>query len=118
MKKGDKVTVRDGSYSRSVIDGELAHEEKQWRDEQFVIIEVGCKFPTTDQYQRMYDPTFNNTVIQAVDSGKVIFIEERFLKLVLPTHEIMVDMVLRPGCISGEVIKISDKLYQEIKHNS
>ncbi len=101
MKKGDVVTVDDGSYSRSLINRKLVHEAKRWYGEQFVIIEVDCKFPTTDEYQTMYQSTFNNTVIQAIDSGKVVFIEERFLELVLPKHEVMIDIhQTQSGCIS------------------
>lgn len=115
MKKGDKVTIRDGSYSKSLVDKKLVHEVKHWRDEQFVIIEVDCKFPVTDSLQSMYQPSFNNTIIQAIDSGKVVFIEERFLELVLPTHKIMVDIRQDGGWMYGEVVEISDRLYKEIK---
>jgi hypothetical protein len=121
MKKGDVVTINDGSYSRSLINRKLIHEVKHWHDEQFVIIEVDCEFPTTDEYQTMYQSTFNNTVIQAIDSGKVVFIEERFLELVLPKHSVIIDVVRYSGYgvgVSGEIIEISDKLYKEIKRVS
>lgn len=119
MKKGDIVTVKDGSYSRSVINGKLIHELGAGRPgEKFTVIEISCKFPTTDEYQTMYQPTFNNTVIQAVDSDKVVFIEERFLKLVLPIHKVMIDIRQDSGCMYGQIVEISDKLYQEIKRES
>lgn len=119
MKKGDVVTVSDGSYSRSVINGKLIHEAGAGScSEKFTVIETGCKFPTTDEYQTMYQSTFNNTVIQAIDSGKVIFIEERFLKLVSPTHKVVIDCAY-VNCITyGEIVEISDKLYKEIKRDS
>ncbi|MCK5608843.1 hypothetical protein KAR91_43625 [Candidatus Pacearchaeota archaeon] len=121
MKKGDVVTIRDGSYSRSVINGESIHEIGLERpNEQFRVIEVDCKFPVIDLMQPQYElvPTFNNTVIQAIDSGKVVFIEERFLRPVLPKHKVMIDMVGYCGCAIGMICEISDKLYQEIKRES
>lgn len=121
MKKGDKVTITDASYSRSIIDKKLIGEWLNFGDEkgkQYVIIETDCRFPRDDVKDRYRNyGTFNNTVIQAVDSGKVVFIEECFLEPVLPTHKVMVDMVLRPGYVGGEIIKISDKLYKEIKRS-
>lgn len=119
MKKGDIVTVGDGSYSRSVINGKLIHEAGAGpRGEKFTVTETDCKFPMTDKYQMMYQSTFNNTVIQAIDSGKVVFIEERFLRPVLPKHTVLVD-VESNGCVMfGAMYKISDKLYQEIKREA
>lgn len=115
MKKGDVVVIKDGSYSRSLIDRKLVHEVKHWRSEQFVIIEVNCKFPTIDEYQVMYQLTFNNTVIQAIDSDKVVFIEERFLRPVPPTHKVIVDVRQDGGWMYGQIIEISDELYKQIK---
>lgn len=116
MKKGDVVIVKDGSYSRSVMNGKLIHEAGAGqRGEKFTVIETDCKFPTTDEYQAMYQSTFNNTVIQAVNSGKVVFIEERFLKLVPSTHKVMVDIRQDGGWMYGQIVEISDKLYKQIK---
>ncbi len=117
MKKGDVVVIDDGSYSRSIINGKSVHESRLGdKNEQFVVVEVDCKFPVVDDFQPRYEsePRFNNTVIQAVSSGKVISIEERFLELVLPVHKIMVDMRQLGGMISGQIVEISDKLYKEI----
>lgn len=125
MKKGDKVTITDGSYTKSVVGGKLVHEFFAYDDEQYeqykqyVIIETNCKFPADNDQARSVlgvSGTFNNTVIQAVNSGKVVFIEERFLELVPPTHKVVVDIILHPGYgVGGKVIEISDKLYKEIK---
>jgi hypothetical protein len=125
MKKGDVVTIDDGSFTRSVVDGKLIKESLNYGNEkgkQYVIIETGCSFPNTGSRGfagTSIVTTFNNTVIQAIDSGKVVFIEERFLKLVPPTHEVVVDIIFHPGYgIGGKIVEISDKLYKEIKRDS
>lgn len=122
MKQGDVVTVRDGSYSWSIINGKSIHEIGVWLpDEKFTVIEAGCKFPVIDPWQNRYEPVlrFNNTVIQAIDSGKVVFIEERFLKLVPPKHKVMlVEKMVRNHAVAGTFVEISDKLYQEIKRET
>lgn len=117
MKKGDIVTVKDGSYSRSIVDGKSIHEGRALYDIQYTVIEIGCKFPVVDSFQQRYEiiERFNNTVIQAIDSGKVVFIEERFLKLVPPKHMAIIDAERKNCCIVGTWVEISDKLYQEIK---
>ncbi|MCK5615764.1 hypothetical protein KAR91_78600 [Candidatus Pacearchaeota archaeon] len=116
MKKGDVVTVKDGSYSQGVINGKLIHEAGAGpRGEKFTVIETDCKFPVTDEYQTTYRSAFNNTVIQAIGSGKVVFIEERFLKLVPSKHMAIIDAERKNCCIVGTWVEISDKLYQEIK---
>ena len=124
MKKGDKVTIRDGSYTRSVINGELVREHLACgveENKQYKIIETGCSFPAKGNQARSIlgmSSTFNNTVIQAIDSGKVVFIEERFLELVPPTHKVMVDIEQSGPATFGMVYEISDKLYKEIKRGS
>lgn len=119
MKKGDVVMIGDGSYSRSVVDGKSVHEVGLGRlGKEFIIIEIDCKFPVIDPFQQRYETVerFNNTVIQAIDSGKVVFIEERFLRPVPPKHQIWIDVVYhQPHRIGGRLVEISDKLYQEIK---
>lgn len=117
MKKGDVVIITDGSWTRSIVGGKLVEEFLNDGDEkgkQYIVIETGCSFPKTGSLR-----TFNNTVIQAIDSDKVVFIEERFLELVPPKHKIIIDItVTRLGGIRGNVVEISDKLYQEIKRDS
>lgn len=122
MKKGDIVTIEDGSYTRSVIDGKLVEEFLACGDEkgkQYVVIETDCKFPAVNGTQARdfshCSASFNNMVIQAIDSGKVVFIEERFLKLVEQTHIVMVDLIqITYSSIGGETVEISDELYREI----
>lgn len=123
MKKGDKVMIDDGSWSRSVIDGKSVHELLNFgsnRNEKYIVVETGYEFPNTgSQYGGSVGcGTFNNTVIQAINSGKVVFIEERFLRLVEPTHQIMVDVRQDGSWMYGKIVEISDKLYKEIKHDS
>ena len=122
MKKGDVVVINDGSWTRSIVDGKLIHESLNFRAEvgkKYIIIETGCSFPNTGSLYGLNNrPSFNNTVIQAIDSGKVVFIEEHFLKLVPPTHRIMID-VESDGClVTGNYVEISDKLYKEIKRKT
>ena len=105
FKKGDKVVINDGSYSKQIKDNELAHGpggDKYCGGSrtQYVVIEVGCNFPKTGN--RSGD--FNNTVIQGVLSGKVVFIEERFLSLT--THTIVID---------GKAIKLSHESFLNLR---
>lgn len=120
MKKGDKVTIKDSSYSKVVTNNGLESGYGgiyNIRGEQGVIVEVDCSFPDPDEFQQKYRH-FNNTIVKT-NSSKVVFIEECFLELVLPTHNVMVDMIFHLGyCVGGEVVEISDELYQEIKRSS
>jgi len=85
MKKGDIVTITDGSYTRSVVNGKLCHELLNCgveQDKHYVVIEIRCSFPLkSDCFCPQPNRYRNDTVIQAVDSGKVMFIHGRFLKL-------------------------------------
>lgn len=121
MKKGDIVTIKDGSWTRSVVEGKLIAESLAYGNEkgkQYVVIETECKFPAERNQARnatYSPPSFNNTVVQALDSGKVVFIEERFLRQVRPTHTVMVDLIqITYSSIGGETVEISDELYREI----
>lgn len=81
MKKGDLVVVKDYSYSRSIERGRLSddfHAAHPKCRENFVIVETNCVFPRTSRH---IGTNHNNTVIQSVDSGLVVLIEERFLRL-------------------------------------
>jgi len=102
MKKSDVVVINDGSFSRTVKNNKLTYgpdgdkytHTKNSDRRQYVIIETGCSFPNTDGHN-----TFNNTVIQAVNSDKIVFIEERFLELKkLPIREVtMVEVCAQFG---------------------
>lgn len=111
MKKGDVVTIHDGSYTKSVVGGKLIHERLNYGsecDKQYVVIEVNCKFPAEkSQSDPTYTPAaFNNTVIQQCESDKVVFIEACFLRLKyrpVPVREVtMADVCAR----FGEEVKI------------
>lgn len=116
MKKGDVVTIRDGSWTRSVEGGKLIHEllsDSVGMGRQYMIVETGCIFPNTGSGKYLISMgTFNNTVIQALskgvnrplDRGKVVFIEERFLQSVTkPIREVTMAEVYRQF---GEDVKI------------
>lgn len=82
MKKGDVVTITDGSYTKSVVAGKLVGESLNYRDEKgkhYIVIETECSFPLELGFSRQPDDYRNDTVIQAVKSGKVVFIHRRFL---------------------------------------
>jgi len=116
MNKGDKVIIDDTSYSRSVMNKKLEHPGNNLRYKKCVIIELNCTFPKTSKWD---GDNVNNTIVQVCETGQVIFIEERFLKLVPPKHKIMIDMVCYSGyAMTGKILEISDKLYQEIKRES
>lgn len=113
MKKGDIVTIKDGSYTRSVVNGKLIHEFLAYGSElgkQYTVIAVGCVLPIEpDPAERYRLPnTYNNTVIQAIDSGKVVFIEECLLRLkyqVPPVREVTMAEVCEQF---GESVKIKE----------
>ncbi|KKM95467.1 hypothetical protein LCGC14_1187970 [marine sediment metagenome] len=107
MKKGDTVVIIDGSFTRSVVDGELIKEYLNCgveKDLHYMVIEINCRFPKTSKYS--FYTNYNNTVIQAVDSGKVVFIEACFLRVQPPEHHITV------GDFS---LVLSDEEYAELK---
>ena len=123
MKKGDKIIIRDSSYSKVVtahgLESGYGHDELHHITEKYgIIIETGCKFPNPDENQGYYG-TFNNTVVRT-NSGKIVFIEERFLDLIESTHKIMVDLKQEGSIVllSGTMYEISDELYKKIKHES
>ena len=109
MNKGDIVTIHDGSYTRSVVAGKLISEFLNYgnlRGRRYVIIETGCIFPAElGQISSEYTASsFNNTVIQDILSHKVVFIEERFLSLVVESiREVTMSEVCRQF---GEEVKI------------
>lgn len=98
MKKGDIVTIKDGSFTKSVENGKLIHEylsDSLGAGRQYMVVETGCVFPNSGSrgycWPVVTPPTVNNTVIQALSEGnnqplsrgKVVFVEERFLRLVV-----------------------------------
>ena len=104
MKKGDVVTVGDFSYSMIIEDGELRnsfHAFHPVAGKQFVVVDVGCVFPRTSQHP---GTNYNNTVLQAVGSTEVVFIEERFLRT---TRKLIREVTMAEVCRQfGEDVKI------------
>lgn len=102
FKKGDKVKIRDSSYSRIIIDGELRNGEYEGvRHRKCTVIEVGCDFPRTSDWNGVKN---NNTVVQDCETGEIIFILERFLEMV--AHVIVID---------GKTIELSHKSFLAFK---
>jgi len=114
MKKGDKVTIRDGSWTRKIKDNKLVNGSGCDDTKQYIVIETGCSFPLYDGISFQKDKHRSDTVIQAINSGEVVFIFGNFLQLVAPTHLVWIDVVQANHRMSGRLVKISDKLYQEI----
>jgi len=104
MKKGDIVTIYDRSYSRVIKDGRMLDGMDclpRDGDTQFVVIETDCRFPKTSQW---VGSDYNNTVIQSLNTGEVVFIEERFLR---PAKHIIV--------LDGKPIEISHESFLSLK---
>ena len=118
MKKGDKVVIDDGSWTREIKDNKLVRGPGSDDDKQYVVIETGCKFPLYDGMSRQKDENRSDTVIQAVDSGEVVFIFEGFLRPVPPKHMVIIGAERKDCVVVGTWVEISDKLYQEIKRDS
>ena len=110
MKKGDKVKIRDFSYSQCVVGCKLQDYNGLFGDAkgEFVVVEVDCKFPQTVNQKYWYPDgkEYNDTVLQSIQSGRVVFIEERFL--VPAQHTITID---------GKEITISHEFYQALKRS-
>lgn len=91
MKSGDRVTITDDSWTRSIIDGKLVAEFlacDEAKGRRYTVIEVGCSFPLVDQkdgWGGQRADYRNDTVIQD-DDDKVVLIHSGFLKLVDPPH--------------------------------
>lgn len=107
LNKGDIVTIRDSSWTRSVVNGELKHEDLARdgeRDKEYVVIETDCRFPLTDLYQPA--DYHNDTVIQTIYSRKVVFVHHRFLAPVPTGHDIIID---------GKIIRISHESFLNLR---
>lgn len=86
MKKGDIVTINDGSYSRSIVYGKLIHESLNYGNsvgKEYTVLLTNCVLPIAPDGSERYRQhgRVNDTVIQDVDSGKIVFIEKVFLRL-------------------------------------
>ena len=106
IRKNDVVIVQDFSYSTGVEGGELNkgfHAFHPDCNDKFVVAETGCVFPRTSTHP---GTNHNDTVIQSNDSGLVVFIEARFLKVVGPVHTIVID---------GKTIELSHESYENLK---
>lgn len=100
IKKGDKVKIQDLSYSRTVRDNELKRPKEGLRGEFAIVVETGCKFPNTGSFFG----EFNNTIIQVIDTGGVIFICDNQLGPATRTIE-----------FDGKKIELSEKSYNNFK---
>ncbi|HEB27934.1 MAG TPA: hypothetical protein ENI05_09200 [Porticoccus sp.] len=106
MKKGDLVTICDGSWTASVVDGKLIHESLVYghnAGKRCVVIETGCSFPLVGDQPFKFR---NDTVVQQCESGKVVFIYSRFLKSIPQMHTIIID---------GKAIELSHESFLNLK---
>ena len=107
MKKGDVVEINDWSYAKVISNGELNDIGYPEFTGNCIIIETNCKFPASKRQATatsLIPASYNNTVIQAIDTGDIIFIEERFLRPA--THKITID---------NKTIEISHESYKSFK---
>ncbi len=110
MKVGDKVTIRDYSYVRSVVNGKLAHKHPNCQEDnrrEYTVAEIGCAFPLEQGHYPQCERSRNDTVIQDAN-GRVVFIHSGFLKLVPP---------LKPKHVwkHGDVLNVEGKTMIYIK---
>ena len=104
MKKGDVVQINDCSWARTAKNGKLVSPNGVY-GVHCIVVEINCKFPFSLPRFVEQSPTYNNTVIQVIDTGEVIFIEQRFLKPV--TRKITFD--------DGKVVELSEQSYQNLR---
>ena len=105
LKEGDTVLVKDFSYSRFVVNGELVPScvvGLSRMEDEFVIVDMDIK--TNPVTYQIVCKSCNNVIIQSVENSIVGFIEERFL--VPGKHQISVD---------GKTIEISHESFLNLK---
>jgi hypothetical protein len=103
IKAGQKVRIKDLSYSKVFVDGRFESTESSLLSHEYVVIMTDCVFPNAHYYQRLRCQ-FNNTMIQSCTDDKIVFIEARFLKPA--AHTIVID---------GKSIELSDKSFTNLK---
>ena len=79
MEKGQKVTICDGSYMATIIDGQIRHSSKHiltigWNQDIWTVIEHGGKYPTVnneDSYYKNGEKKINDTIICNNVNGEI-----------------------------------------------
>lgn len=107
MKKGDVVVAYDLSWAQAVKNGKLVSPSRDvhcrvGRGAPAVIVETGCRFPLTDCSQP--DDEYNDTVIQVINTGEVIFTQLEFLQ---PAK--------RKITVDGKTVEISHESFEAFK---
>lgn len=86
MKAGDTVTVKDGSFSQTIVDSELKHTfpaRPSIRGQHWTVVATECDLSSDpDSISQREGRYLNDTVIQGPDG--VVFIHSGFLNLVPP----------------------------------
>lgn len=89
MKIGDKVTISDYSWVRSISHGKFTYKRPNCYDDadrQYTVVETGCSYflfkKGCSDSPREYR---SDTVIQA-DDGRLVFIHSRFLDPIEPPY--------------------------------
>ena len=104
MKVGDRVTIRDYSYVRSVVDGKLTHSSPNYHDDgerEYTVVETGCSFPLVNQdCIPTQEARFRNDTVIQDENGKVVFIHSGFLDEYYPEPKHVWK--------NGDVFKIQD----------
>jgi len=83
MKPGDIVSIFDGSYSLKVHRNKLVHSSgnELMSKGEFVILASDCALPASESIC-FDEKKVNDTVLKAVCDGTIVFIQERFLRLI------------------------------------
>jgi len=81
FKEGDIVNVLDGSWSFTIINGELKHRYGyELTKKEFKILGLDCRLPTDDN--DLSGIPYNNVILINIDTQEIVFSQKRFLKLI------------------------------------
>ena len=81
MKTGDVVNFTDYSWQLTVIEDRLEHRSEESKGENLVVVAVNCVLPTHSHFA-LPDHS-NNAIVRGKISGRLIFTQERFLRLAI-----------------------------------
>ena len=102
LQTGDKVTVHDGSWSYSFCDEGIKPEHGISLGGEFEIIQTGLKMPIRENFTRPTnkacdDVPPNDTLIKELATGKIVSIQEQFLRKIEP---------VKPALKIGDWVKV------------
>ncbi len=105
IKKGDLVTIRNYSWTQTILNGKMVrYNNYPHFTTKYVVIEVGCCFPLEVKCVIQDSAYQNNTIIQETENGKIVFIHHGFLSPA--KHSIVID---------GKTVEISHESFMNLK---